>query len=134
MQPLPRVPPGLKQLEAVYGGEGFELVSVNEDDDAAVGQRFAAQNGMNWTQRSDPGHQLMRQYGASALPTYTLIGKDGTVVQQYVGHDLYNPAVSPIGPDIKKSLNREGVLKIPPHIVSRAFPKLTFPQPIIRRT
>lgn len=98
--------PGLKQLEAVYGGEGFELVSVNEDDDAAVGQRFAAQNGMNWTQRSDPGHQLMRQYGASALPTYILIGKDGTVVQQYVGHDLYNPAVSRIGPDIKKSLNR----------------------------
>jgi thiol-disulfide isomerase/thioredoxin len=98
--------PGLRQLEAIYGGEGFEVVSVNEDDDSATGQRFAAQNQMNWTQRFDPNHQLMRQYGASALPTYILIGKDGTVVQQYVGHDPYNPVVSRIGPDVKKSLEQ----------------------------
>jgi thiol-disulfide isomerase/thioredoxin len=98
--------PGLRQLEAVYRGEGFEVVSVDEDDDEAVGQRFVAQNQMNWTQRFDPNHQLMRQYGASALPTYILISKDGTVVQQYVGHDPYNPVVSRIGPDIKKRLEQ----------------------------
>jgi thiol-disulfide isomerase/thioredoxin len=98
--------PGLRQLEAVYRGEGFEVISVNEDENEATGQRFVAQNQMNWTQRFDPNHQLMRQYGASALPTYILIGKDGTVVQQYVGHDPYNPVVSRIGPDIRKSLEQ----------------------------
>lgn len=96
--------PGLRQLEAVYRGEGFEVVGVNEDDDPAAGQRFAAQNQMNWTQRFDPSHQLMRQYGASALPTYVLIGKDGTVVQEYVGHDPNQPLVYRLGPDVKKSL------------------------------
>ena len=82
------------------------MVSVDEDEDQAAGQRFVAQNQMNWTQRFDPNHQLMRQYGASALPTYILIGKDGTVVQQYVGHDPYNPVISRIGPGIKKSLEQ----------------------------
>jgi thiol-disulfide isomerase/thioredoxin len=98
--------PGLRQLEAAYRGEGFEVVSIDEDEDEAAGQRFVAQNQMNWTQRVDPKHQLMRQYGASALPTYILIGKDGTVVQQYLGHDPYNPVVSRIGPDVKKSLEQ----------------------------
>jgi thiol-disulfide isomerase/thioredoxin len=96
--------PGLRQLEAVYRGERFEVVSIDEDEDQAVGQRFAAQNQMNWTQRFDPNHQLMRQFGASALPTYILIGKDGTVVQEYVGHDPNQPVVDRIGPDVKKSL------------------------------
>lgn len=98
--------PGLRQLEAVYRGEGFEVVSVNEDDDPAVGQRFASQNQMNWTQRFDPNHQLMRQYGASALPTYVLIGRDGTVVQEFVGHDPNQPLVDRLGADVKKSLEQ----------------------------
>ena len=97
---------GQRQLQAEYRGEGFEVVSVNEDDDPAVGQRFAAENQMNWTQRFDPNHQLMRQYGASALPKYVLIGKDGTVVQEFVGHDPNQPLVDRLGPDVKKSLEQ----------------------------
>ena len=47
---------------------------------------------------------MMRQFGASALPTYVLIGKDGNVVQQYVGDDPQVPVIDRIGPDLKKSL------------------------------
>jgi thiol-disulfide isomerase/thioredoxin len=95
--------PGLKQLASVYGGSGFEVISVNEDDDQGAWQQFVAQNGMTWTQRFDAGHQMMRQYGAGALPTYILIGKDGNVVQQYVGEDPGSPVIERIGPDIKKA-------------------------------
>jgi thiol:disulfide interchange protein len=60
---------------------------------------------MNWTQRLDSNHEIMRRYGASSLPTYVLIGRDGTVVQQYVGDAVDEPIIERIGPDLKKSLD-----------------------------
>jgi thiol-disulfide isomerase/thioredoxin len=96
--------PGLKQLQAVYGADKVEVISISEDEDEGAWQNFVAQNQMNWTQRLDSGHQLMRQYGASALPTYVLIGKDGNVVQQYVGDDPGEPILERMGPDLQRTL------------------------------
>jgi thiol-disulfide isomerase/thioredoxin len=96
--------PGLKQLQAAYGADKVEVISISEDEDEGAWQSFVAQNQMNWTQRIDSDHQMMRQYGASALPTYVLIGKDGNVVQQYVGDDPGEPILERMGPDLKKSL------------------------------
>lgn len=58
---------------------------------------------MNWTRRLDINHQMMRQYGADALPTYVLIGKDGKIVQRYVGDDPGAPIIERIAPDLKKT-------------------------------
>ena len=96
--------PGLKQLQAVYGTDKVEVISISEDEDEGTWQSFVSQNQMNWTQRIDSDHQMMRQYGASALPTYVLIGKDGNVIQQYVGDDPSEPILERMGPDLKKSL------------------------------
>jgi thiol-disulfide isomerase/thioredoxin len=96
--------PGLKQLQAVYGADKVEVISISEDEDEGTWQSFVAQNQMNWAQRLDSNHQMMRQYGASALPTYVLIGKDGNVVQQYVGDDPGEPILERMGPDLKRSL------------------------------
>lgn len=52
----------------------------------------------------DSDQQMMRQYGASALPTYVLSGKDGKVVQQYVGDDPGGPILERMDPDLKRSL------------------------------
>jgi thiol-disulfide isomerase/thioredoxin len=97
--------PGLKQLEAVYRREGFEVISVSEDEDESAWRRFINLHQMSWTQRLDSNHRMARQFGASALPTYILIGRDGTVVQQYVGHDPNESVVDRIGPDLKKTLD-----------------------------
>lgn len=96
--------PGLKQLQAVYGGEQVEVVSISEDEDEGAWSAFVAQNQMNWTQRLDSNHQIMRQYGANSLPTYVLIGRDGKVLQQYVGDDPGEPIIERMGEDLKKSL------------------------------
>jgi thiol-disulfide isomerase/thioredoxin len=96
--------PGLKQLQAIYGADKVEVISISEDEDEGTWQSFVAQNQMNWTQRRDSDHQMMRQYGASALPTYVLIGKDGSVVQQYVGDDPGEPILERMEPDLKKTL------------------------------
>lgn len=97
--------PGLKQIQSVYGSDQLEIISVSEDDDEGAWHEFVAQNQMTWTQRLDANHQMMRQYGANALPTYVLIGKDGAVVNQYVGDDPDVPVIERIGPDLKKSLD-----------------------------
>jgi len=96
--------PGLKQLQAAYGADKVEVISISEDEDQGTWQSFVAQNQMNWTQRLDADHQMMRQYGASALPTYVLIGKDGNVVQQYVGDDPGEPILERMEPDLKRTL------------------------------
>jgi thiol-disulfide isomerase/thioredoxin len=97
--------PGLKQIQSVYGSDQLEIISVSEDDDEGAWHEFVVQNQMTWTQRLDANHQMMRQYGANALPTYVLIGKDGAVVNHYVGDDPDMPIIERIGPDLKKSLD-----------------------------
>jgi thiol-disulfide isomerase/thioredoxin len=96
--------PGLKQLQAAYGADKVEVISISEDEDEGTWQSFVAQNQMTWTQRLDADHQMMRQYGASALPTYVLINKDGNVVQQYVGDDPGEPILERMEPDLKRTL------------------------------
>jgi thiol-disulfide isomerase/thioredoxin len=96
--------PGLKQLQAAYGADKVEVISISEDEDEGAWQIFVARNQMDWTQRIDSDHQMMRQYGASALPTYVLIGKDGNVVQQYVGDDPGEPILERMEPDLKRTL------------------------------
>jgi protein-disulfide isomerase len=59
---------------------------------------------MTWTQRLDTDHQMMRQYGANSLPTYVLIGKDGNVIQEYVGDDPGQPLAERMGPELKTAL------------------------------
>lgn len=97
--------PELKQLEAVYHGSDFEVISVSEDEDEDAWHSFTIENSMNWPQRLDGTHQMMRQYGATGLPTYVLIGRDGNILQQYVGYDPEVPLIERIGPDLKKALD-----------------------------
>ncbi len=94
----------LKRLISAYGGDQLEVVSISEDDDEGDMRSFVAQNGMTWTQQFDEGGNLSRKYGVRGLPTYVLIGSDGTIINRYVGA---SPAVSladRIGPDLKQAL------------------------------
>ncbi len=103
--PCRRSLPGLKELASTYGGNNLEIISVSEDEDEDAWHTFVAQNDMTWTQRLDADHEMMRQYGASSLPTYVLVGRDGNVVQQYVGYDPGESLADRIGPDLRKSLD-----------------------------
>ncbi len=96
--------PALKQLQEAYGPSQVEVISISEDEDEDAWRSFVAQNQMTWTQRLDSDHQMMRQYGANSLPTYVLIGKDGNVVQQYVGDDPGQPIAERMGPELRAAL------------------------------
>jgi thiol-disulfide isomerase/thioredoxin len=96
--------PNLKRLQAVYGGADFVLVSVSEDDDGSAWRAFVSGHGMTWVQRLDSDGSLQQQYGVNALPTYVLLGRDGSVVQKIVGEAPAESIVERIGPDLKASL------------------------------
>lgn len=96
--------PNLKRLQAVYGGADFVLVSISEDDDESAWRAFVSGHGMTWAQRLDSDGSLQQQYGVNALPTYVLLGRDGSVVQKIVGEAPAESIVERIGPDLKASL------------------------------
>ncbi len=102
--PCRRSLPSLKRLQAVYGSADFVLMSVSEDDDESDWRSFVSSNQMTWTQRLDSDGTLQSKFGVSALPTYVLIGRDGSVIQKFVGESPAESIVERIGPDLKASL------------------------------
>jgi thiol-disulfide isomerase/thioredoxin len=97
--------PSLKRLQAVYGSEDFVVISISEDDDESVWHSFVASHGMTWPQRFDGDSSLQHQFGVNGLPTYVLIGRDGSVLQKFVGEDMAESIVERIGPDLKSALS-----------------------------
>jgi thiol-disulfide isomerase/thioredoxin len=96
--------PNLKRLQSAYSGDDFVVVSISEDDDEAGWRAFTASHQMTWPQRLDSDGSLQHQFGVQGLPTYVLIGRDGTVVQKIVGEDPARSIMERLGPEIKKSL------------------------------
>jgi thiol-disulfide isomerase/thioredoxin len=96
--------PNLKRLQAVYGGGDFVVVSISEDDEESDWRAFVASHNMTWPQRLDADSSLQHQFGVNALPTYILLGRDGAVVQKFVGEEMAESIVERIGPDLKKTL------------------------------
>lgn len=102
--PCRRSLPDVKRLQAVYGSADFVLVSVSEDENESAWRSFVSSNQMNWVQRLDSDGALQSKYGVSALPTYVLIGRDGAVVQTFLGEAPAESIVERIGRDLKTSL------------------------------
>src|SRR5271170_3024579 len=96
--------PKVKELQSIYGGDEFMVVSVSEDDDMGTWRTFTANHGMSWTQRFDGDSSLMKQFQVSGLPTYVLVDRSGKEVQRYIGEDPGQSIVERAGPDIKRTL------------------------------
>lgn len=96
--------PKVKQLQTVYNGGDFVLLSVSEDEDENAWKAFVGNHGMTWAQRFDGDSSLMNTYHVRALPTYVLLGKDGQEVQRYEGEDPAVSIMERIGPDLKNAL------------------------------
>jgi thiol-disulfide isomerase/thioredoxin len=96
--------PKVKELQSIYGGEDFTVVSVSEDDDVSKWHTFVANEGMSWPQRFDGSSTLLKQYQVRGLPTYVLLDRDGKEVQRYEGEDPGQSILERAGPQIKQAL------------------------------
>jgi thiol-disulfide isomerase/thioredoxin len=95
--------PNLKRLQAVYGGD-FVVVSISEDDDESEWRAFVSSHQMTWPQRLDSNRALQKQFGVNGLPTYVLIGRDGSVLQKIVGEQIAESLPERIGPALRSAL------------------------------
>jgi len=96
--------PKLKQLQAAYGGDQFVVISISEDDDQQTWQAFVSSHRMTWLQHFDTNGSIRKEFGVEGLPTYVLIGRDGTILNRYLGEDFAESVLDRIGPDLKKAL------------------------------
>jgi thiol-disulfide isomerase/thioredoxin len=81
--------PALQKLSAELADEDFALVTINVDQNAAVGARFLKRYDIDVpTYRMD--RRILNQLGVSSLPTNVLLDREGRPVQIYRG---YSPTV-----------------------------------------
>ena len=74
--------PNLLSLYEKHHENGFEIIGISRDTDIDALRHFVTQNKIPWPQYPDaiPGSRnFAEKYGAFALPTMILIGKDGKV-------------------------------------------------------
>jgi thiol-disulfide isomerase/thioredoxin len=95
--------PDLKQLQAAYGSDQLQVISISEDEKERTWNNFVSQNQMTWEQRFDTRGESMRRYGAHVLPTYILLDSAGNVLQRYEGEDAQQSLAERIGTDMKKA-------------------------------
>ncbi len=79
--------PNVKKAYARFAGDGFVVLSVSFDKEAATAKSYAARQGMSWPQiwaeKADKG-PLAERYAVGGIPATFLIGPDGKLV----GKDL----------------------------------------------
>ncbi len=75
--------PHVKKAYAQFAGDGFVVISISFDKDAAAAKSYAARQGMSWPQvwaeKADKG-PLAERYGVGGIPATFLIGPDGKLV------------------------------------------------------
>jgi thiol-disulfide isomerase/thioredoxin len=96
--------PKLKQLQSIFGSDQFVVISVSEDEDERTWRAFVSNHQMNWLQHFDAGGSLSQSFSVRGLPTYILIGRDGTILRRYVGEDLGESILERVAPDLKVAL------------------------------
>jgi len=96
--------PKLKQLQAVYGSDQFTVMSISADDDQQTWRTFVSSHQMTWLQQFDGNGSIRHSFSVNSFPTYILVGRDGTILNRYVGEDYLESVLDRIGPEVKKAL------------------------------
>jgi peroxiredoxin len=95
--------PDLKDLAKKYSQDRFVLLSISLDEDQTKWREFVSKEKMNWPQVYDGHGELFNLFGLQDVPTYIVLGADGSVIQGVVG---LNPSQS-IGNRLKDILTKQ---------------------------
>lgn len=92
--------PGIRQCYADFAGQGFDVLSVNMDENLASGRSFVQQQNFPWRSFHSADLQtlgfkspLAQQLGVNAIPFMLLVGRDGRVAELHVRGDQLRPAI-----------------------------------------
>jgi thiol-disulfide isomerase/thioredoxin len=84
--------PKLKRIYQDYKSKGLKVVYFNNDDDHIKWNNHVLKNDLNWINVSEglkPSRsKIQRSFGIYAIPSYLLIGKNGTIVYNSDQNDI----------------------------------------------
>ena len=84
-EPCEREMPAMQRLHEKLSPQGLLLVAVSVDDDEDSVARFRARFGLTFEMLWDPDQKVSELYQAYRYPETLLIGRDGVVVERYIG-------------------------------------------------
>lgn len=77
--------PAMERLHRALAGSDFELVGISVDADAAPVVQFRDRMGLGFTLLLDGDQRVARSYQTFRYPETLLIGRDGVILERYVG-------------------------------------------------
>ncbi len=77
--------PAMERLYRALQPEGFELLAISVDEDEAAVVRFREEMGISFPILLDQTRAVSSRYQAFRFPESFLIGRDGLVVERYIG-------------------------------------------------
>jgi peroxiredoxin len=77
--------PAMQRLHAALAGDGFELVAVSVDSGEDEVRAFRDRLALSFPILLDPQKEISRRYQTFRYPESFLIGRDGVVIERYVG-------------------------------------------------
>jgi peroxiredoxin len=77
--------PAMQRLHRALAGGDFELVAVSVDADAAPVEEFRDRLGLGFMLLLDSDQRVARAYQTFRFPESLLIGRDGVIVERFVG-------------------------------------------------
>lgn len=77
--------PAMERLYAGLDGSDFELLAISVDDDVEAVRAFRERLGLRFPILLDPAGRVAREYQTFRYPESLLVGRDGVIVERYVG-------------------------------------------------
>jgi len=77
--------PWMNELQKRFGGDGFEVVAVNLDQDRALADAFLEKVPVEFRVEYDPEGNIARQFDVQAMPSSFLIDRNGRVRVRHAG-------------------------------------------------
>ena len=84
-EPCEREMPAMERLHEKLGPEGLRLIAVSVDESSDPIDRFRERFGLTFPILWDPEKRVSDAYQTYRYPETLLIGRDGIVVERYVG-------------------------------------------------
>jgi peroxiredoxin len=84
--------PAMQRLYEQLPREGFELLAVSVDEDPAEVLAFQQRLGLGFPILLDQGQRVARSYETFRFPETLLVGRDGRLVERFVGPKEWDAA------------------------------------------
>ena len=77
--------PGYEKLYQQFNAQGFEVIAIGTDTDAAAAKAFVGQLKLSFPVVADVGQKHVELVAPPTMPTAYLVGRDGKVVSVHEG-------------------------------------------------